>query len=78
MEAYKQVGFRDEGRMRQAVYRDGRYLDVVMLGILREEKVGREKLFLHTKYMKLLTTDTNDVEPYADPTSKDAAHNTTK
>ncbi len=51
---------------------------LVGLGILREEKVGREKLFLHTKYMKLLTTDTNDVEPYADPTSKDAAHNTAK
>lgn len=37
---------------------------LVALGVLREEKVGREKLFLHTRYMKLLTSDTNDLEPY--------------
>ena len=44
------------------------------LGVLHEEKVGREKLFLHTKYMKLLTADQNDVQPYADPTSQGVAH----
>lgn len=37
VEAYQHVGFRDEGRMRQALYRDGQYSDVVMLGILRED-----------------------------------------
>lgn len=47
VEAYKQIGFRDEGRMRQAVYRDGRYLDVVMLGILREEWLDESPLEAH-------------------------------
>jgi Fic family protein len=47
---------------------------LVGLDILREEKVGREKLFLHTKYMKLLTTDSNDVDSYTSPKSGDAGH----
>jgi RimJ/RimL family protein N-acetyltransferase len=34
---YKKVGFREEGRMRLALYRDGQYYDRVMLGLLREE-----------------------------------------
>src|SRR5882757_2571539 len=31
------VGFREEGRMRQAWFVDGKYLDCVLVGILREE-----------------------------------------
>jgi RimJ/RimL family protein N-acetyltransferase len=34
---YLKVGFREEGRMRQAQYRDGRYHDLVVLGMLRDE-----------------------------------------
>jgi RimJ/RimL family protein N-acetyltransferase len=34
---YKAAGFREEGQMRQAVYRDGVYHDVVVLGILRSD-----------------------------------------
>jgi len=34
------------------------------IGVLREEKVGREKLFLHPRFLRLLTTDDNTFEPY--------------
>ena len=35
--AYEKVGFRKEGRLRQDCYRDGRYWDTLVMGILREE-----------------------------------------
>jgi len=42
-----------------------RYLkDLVELGVLREIKVGKEKLFLHPKLMHLLTRDGNEFAPY--------------
>jgi Fic family protein len=34
------------------------------IGILKEAKVGRVKLFIHPKYMWLLTQDDNDFKPY--------------
>lgn len=34
---YKQAGFVEEGRQREAIYRDGKYLDYVMMFILRED-----------------------------------------
>lgn len=34
------------------------------IGVLREEKVGRDKLFVHDKYMDLLGRDDHDFEPY--------------
>jgi Fic family protein len=34
------------------------------IGVLREERVGREKLFVHPKFLRLLTTDENKFEPY--------------
>lgn len=34
---YEKAGFVHEGRMRQAEYRDGKYLDVLLMSILREE-----------------------------------------
>jgi RimJ/RimL family protein N-acetyltransferase len=34
---YEKVGFRVEGRLRQETYRDGRYWDVIAMGLLREE-----------------------------------------
>ena len=37
LNAYRKVGFQVEGRMRQALYRDGQYHDMVVLGLLREE-----------------------------------------
>lgn len=35
--AYEKCGFRHEGRMRQAGYKDGRYFDILVMGILRDE-----------------------------------------
>lgn len=37
--AYEKAGFREEGRSREAILRDGRYFDEVQMGILREEWV---------------------------------------
>jgi RimJ/RimL family protein N-acetyltransferase len=34
---YEKVGFRIEGRLRQDTFRDGRYWDTLVMGILREE-----------------------------------------
>ena len=42
-----------------------RYLkNLVSIGVLHEQTVGREKLFVHGKLLTLLTQDTNTVEPY--------------
>lgn len=43
-----------------------RYLkELVEIGVLFEEKVGRDKLFIHRKYMDLLGRDDHAFEPYA-------------
>ena len=43
-----------------------RYLKQLQaIGVLKETVVGKEKLFLHPKFMKLLTQDGNQFEPYA-------------
>ena len=34
---YEKVGFKHEGRLRQDTFRDGRYWDTVVMGVLREE-----------------------------------------
>jgi len=35
--AYRKAGFRDEGRLRQELYRNSRYYDALRMSILREE-----------------------------------------
>ena len=41
------------------------YLKVLCdIGVLKEEKVGREKLFIHPKYVQLLTGDSHQFSPY--------------
>ena len=35
--AYEKCGFRHEGRMRDGIYRQGRYSDMLLMGILRDE-----------------------------------------
>ncbi len=35
------------------------------IGVLAEEKSGRDKLFIHRKYMSLLASDGHTFEPYA-------------
>jgi len=43
-----------------------RYLKaLVEIGVLQENPVGREKLFVHPKLLILLTRDSNDFPPYA-------------
>lgn len=37
IQAYKKVGFKEEGRLRQAVWRDGVASDRVLMGLLKEE-----------------------------------------
>lgn len=37
MKAYEKVGYKKEGLLRQHVYREGRYWDVVSMGILRTD-----------------------------------------
>lgn len=34
---YKRLHFREEGRMREHIYSQGRYVDIVMMGLLRED-----------------------------------------
>jgi Fic family protein len=41
--------------------------ELVGLGVLEEEKVGRDKLFLHRKYLDVLFSDGHDFEPYPRP-----------
>jgi RimJ/RimL family protein N-acetyltransferase len=36
---YSSVGFREEGRLRQAQFKNGEYIDVIMMGLLRSEYV---------------------------------------
>jgi hypothetical protein len=35
------------------------------LGVLEEKPVGREKLFIHPKLMRLLTREPNNFAPYS-------------
>ncbi len=43
-----------------------RYLkQLAAIGVLVEETVGREKLFIHPKLLQLLTRDSNELAPYA-------------
>jgi diamine N-acetyltransferase len=37
---HKKVGFLEEGRQRQAIFKNGKYVDKVMFGLLREEWKG--------------------------------------
>ena len=34
---YKKIGFVEEGRKRKAVYKNGKYVDEIVMGLLREE-----------------------------------------
>ena len=34
---FKKLGFKEEGRLRKAVYQNGDYTDLIVLGLLKEE-----------------------------------------
>jgi Fic family protein len=38
--------------------------ELVSIGVLEEKTEGRENLYLHTKLLKLLTQESNDLDPY--------------
>lgn len=42
--AYEKAGFIQEGRMRQALYREGKYFDILLMSILRSEWQESEEL----------------------------------
>jgi len=44
LRAYQKAGFRIEGRLREAVLRDGRYWDEIQMGVLRDEWLARRQL----------------------------------
>ena len=53
-----------------------RYLkELARIGILWEQGVGREKIFVHTKLMELLTRDKNSFVPYSDGNDSPAVAN---
>ena len=52
------------GRQTASVY----LKELVKVGVLEEQSVGREKLFIHTKLMGLLTREPNEFAPYSTPT----------
>ena len=42
-----------------------RYLkEMAEIGVLEELQIGREKLFVHPKYVRLLTRDSDEIVPY--------------
>jgi len=41
MRAYEKAGFRKEGVLRQEAFREGRYWDTIMMGVLRSDLVER-------------------------------------
>jgi len=43
---------------------------LVKIGVLEEVKAGREKLYIHPKFLKLLTEDKNSFEPYSENPAK--------
>lgn len=40
--------------------------ELCAIGVLREAKFGREKLFVHRKFLTILLNDENDFEPYGE------------
>jgi Fic family protein len=50
---------------------------LVDVGLLTEEKVGREKLFIHPKYLHLLTSDGHEFTKYSGDSFKDVKARTT-
>jgi RimJ/RimL family protein N-acetyltransferase len=41
--AYEKAGFKHEGSQRSAVYRDGKFFDLINMGILRSEWTSTEQ-----------------------------------
>ena len=42
---YEKIGFSIEGLERQGLYRNGRFYDIILMGILRDEFLGKYRIF---------------------------------
>jgi RimJ/RimL family protein N-acetyltransferase len=42
--SYQACGFREEGRLRQRQYKNGRYVDVIVMGLLRSDWLASENM----------------------------------
>ncbi|ENZ95453.1 hypothetical protein O1K_10132 [Xanthomonas fragariae LMG 25863] len=38
--------------------------ELVNIGVLQEQRLGKEKLFLHTVFLQLLSSDGHQLPPY--------------
>lgn len=61
---YTRIGHLIESRIAQRVTASRHLKALVKIGVLEEEKVGRDKVFIHRKYMALLGSDEHTFEPY--------------
>ncbi|GAJ97616.1 LOW QUALITY PROTEIN: GCN5-related N-acetyltransferase [Geomicrobium sp. JCM 19055] len=41
---YERIGFQQEGRSREAIFRDGRYHDIIQMGLLQTEFIGKRAI----------------------------------
>jgi RimJ/RimL family protein N-acetyltransferase len=48
IEVYKKVGFKEEGRLRESIWRDGQWWDEILMGILESEWKEKYVLENHT------------------------------
>ena len=46
IKAYEKVGFIKEGTLRKHVYKNGKYVDVIIMGIFRDEFYSKNKRFI--------------------------------
>lgn len=49
IKSYEKCGFKVEGILRQEVFRDGKYYDDIVMGILKEEYFEQKLMLLHKK-----------------------------
>ncbi len=64
---YTRIGHLIERGVAQRVSASRYLKQLVHIGVLIEEKRGRDKVFIHSKYMDLLGRDDHAFEPYAVP-----------
>lgn len=58
--SYEKAGFVQEGTRRQALFRDGRYHDILVMGVLREEFLAREIERRSDAVARVLAAQEND------------------
>lgn len=67
MQPYCRIGNVIDAKLAKRETASKHLQQLVEAGVLRDVKVGREKLFLNVRYAALLSSDENDYEPFASP-----------